>query len=315
MTARSVRVRGRDDAGTWIEAARGGRIRLVVAGAPVLWARMEPAYAGVWTLRRAGSVSLEIVPPIRSTEARRARDLAGWAHAFERMLAASPRTPARGAGWQLTEMQRVRPSIADRARGVEHDAFGSTEPDGLPASALGVLAAIDRGRLARDRWLGHAPGRVLLLRDPSEPGAPRVRSWRKHARDGSLPPILLWWITALDTFVLLDGHDRLVAAREEGVSPGVRALWQEAIRSVELDERVQREIVARYELAHVRGATLSAETRARLNRGLVGAFEQRWRIVVSHARARPQLATTSRREVIAELGDRAAEMLGEGPVL
>ena len=41
---------------------------------------------------------------------------------------------------------------------------------------------------------------------------------------GILPPVLLWWISGLDCHVVLDGHDRLVAALSEDVEPPVLAL-------------------------------------------------------------------------------------------
>ncbi|MET8980459.1 hypothetical protein ABZX85_33115 [Streptomyces sp. NPDC004539] len=34
-----------------------------------------------------------------------------------------------------------------------------------------------------------------------------------------LAPVLLWWVTAFDGWLLLDGHDRAVAALEEGGTP------------------------------------------------------------------------------------------------
>lgn len=57
------------------------------------------------------------------------------------------------------------------------------------------------------------------LRPLSAEDAPRVRAHRTHARDGTLAPVLLWWVTALDGWLLLDGHDRAVAALAEGRTP------------------------------------------------------------------------------------------------
>lgn len=44
-----------------------------------------------------------------------------------------------------------------------------------------------------------------------------MKSWRKRAREGTLPPLLVYAVSALDMFVLLDGHDRYAAAVAEGV--------------------------------------------------------------------------------------------------
>ena len=45
----------------------------------------------------------------------------------------------------------------------------------------------------------------------------RVKMWRKRAREGTLPPVLVYDVSALTMFALLDGHDRYAAARAEGV--------------------------------------------------------------------------------------------------
>ncbi|MEV6543445.1 hypothetical protein [Streptomyces sp. NPDC051665] len=46
-----------------------------------------------------------------------------------------------------------------------------------------------------------------------------MKAYRKHARDGTLAPVLLWWVTFLDGWLILDGHDRAVAALAEGAQP------------------------------------------------------------------------------------------------
>ncbi|ALO93468.1 hypothetical protein SHL15_2312 [Streptomyces hygroscopicus subsp. limoneus] len=68
-------------------------------------------------------------------------------------------------------------------------------------------------------WSGYGWHGVVPLRPLSAEDAPRVRAHRTHARDGTLAPVLLWWVTALDGWLLLDGHDRAVAALAEGRTP------------------------------------------------------------------------------------------------
>jgi hypothetical protein len=45
-------------------------------------------------------------------------------------------------------------------------------------------------------------------------------------RDGTLPPVLVTFVSGLDMFVLLDGHDRLRAALAEGTVPPILVLWK-----------------------------------------------------------------------------------------
>jgi hypothetical protein len=53
-----------------------------------------------------------------------------------------------------------------------------------------------------------------------------VKAYRKHAREGTLAPVLLWSVTFLDGCVILDGHDRAVAALAEGRAPECVLLTQ-----------------------------------------------------------------------------------------
>jgi hypothetical protein len=84
---------------------------------------------------------------------------------------------------------------------------------------------------------------VLPLRTPSGPADGRVKAYRKQARDGSLPPVLLWWVSGLCGYVVLDGHDRLAAALAEDREPP----WLELTR-VDTDQAaaVTHELVDRY---------------------------------------------------------------------
>jgi hypothetical protein len=60
---------------------------------------------------------------------------------------------------------------------------------------------------------------VLPLRPLPAPDASRVKAYRKHVREGTLAPVLLWWVSFLDGWLLLDGHDRAAAALAEGTEP------------------------------------------------------------------------------------------------
>ena len=68
-----------------------------------------------------------------------------------------------------------------------------------------------------DWWSGCNP--VIPLRPLSAADAPRVKSYRRLLREATLPPVLLWWVSGFDGWVILDGHDRAVAALAEGHRP------------------------------------------------------------------------------------------------
>jgi hypothetical protein len=76
-------------------------------------------------------------------------------------------------------------------------------------------------------WFVHnGSWEILPLR--AMPGAddPRVKAYRKQAREGILPPVLLWWVSGIDSYLILDGHARLAAAVAESVEPAVLELYR-----------------------------------------------------------------------------------------
>ncbi|MFJ6665169.1 hypothetical protein [Streptomyces sp. NPDC091383] len=69
-------------------------------------------------------------------------------------------------------------------------------------------------------WFLHSGSwEVLPLRPMPDAEEGRVKAYRKQAREGTLPPVLLWWVSGLDCHLILDGHARLAAAIAESVEP------------------------------------------------------------------------------------------------
>ena len=66
---------------------------------------------------------------------------------------------------------------------------------------------------ARRGWIDwfadNGAWQILPLRPLDSSDAGRVKSYRKQVDEGILAPVLLWWISGLDCYVVLDGHDRL----------------------------------------------------------------------------------------------------------
>jgi hypothetical protein len=123
----------------------------------------------------------------------------------------------------------------DKAWGYPVSPWGYDEDHELPPAV--VLEGGLRCRPYVDEpWYAwdHTPaGALLALREFGAGDAGRVRAWRKHARDGTLPPVLLFHARLLGKYVILDGHVRLAAALEEGIAPPLLAAWPAR-------ERVQR---------------------------------------------------------------------------
>ncbi|MFD5327625.1 hypothetical protein [Streptomyces sp. NPDC127092] len=172
-----------------LETAADRRTLLRQNGRPVLLARLDADRHGVTVHRRHGYRSP--VSPLRADEARHRSD---WLHRIAGELSASDRGPLHAGRLLLTRRSGFPPYVwhTDLVR-----AWPTVHLD-----------------WDRDGWNG-----VLPLRPLSAPDSPRVKAYRRQAREGVLPPVLLWWLPEFDGWLILDGHDRAVAALAEGRDP------------------------------------------------------------------------------------------------
>jgi hypothetical protein len=200
-----------------IQVCVPSRIRIAVRGAPVLWARVDDDYWGYEVLRTRRDRSPEIVPPVAFAlvQENAERDPAGWSRAWARTfvetLSASTASPLTGGHWSL---------------GHRVDARSGT--DLSPDLVREIANQRSNGYVQWDFGDRVYP---ITLRELSAPDSGRVKAWRKHARAGTLPPLLLYWVSGLAADVLLDGHDRLLAASLEGT--GAPALYLQALSDEE----------------------------------------------------------------------------------
>ncbi|MEU2581890.1 hypothetical protein ABZ612_02770 [Streptomyces avermitilis] len=172
-----------------LEAA-DGRLLLRQGERPVLLGRVDPPRDGLFVHRLDGYRSP--LPPLRSALLRDPGR--GLPDQYARWLEDSPHGPLHDSRWLLSEARSFPPYVW------HHDFARS-----WPGSHLD--------------WSGRGWQGVVPLRRLSSPDAPRVRAYRKHARDGTSAPVLLWWVSSFDGWLLLDGHDRAVAALAEGRDP------------------------------------------------------------------------------------------------
>lgn len=215
-------------AGLWLEVERTGLpgIRAEVAASDrmvvtqtgrsvLLFGWRRPRYEGVdWARTDLAAGYASPVGPLSAERARKIGESGGqqalgqWAHLFAGRIHHA-RGPLHTGIWTLTA--------------------GSWPAQGVPDS----IAQCERWHSAvlTDRTCGFidwtptaAAQQILPLRSLSDPDAARVKALRKLAREGCLPPVLLWWISGLHCRVVLDGHDRIVAARAEGIAPQILEL-------------------------------------------------------------------------------------------
>ncbi|MFJ7965486.1 hypothetical protein [Streptomyces sp. NPDC096324] len=207
---------------------------------PVLLAVAEEQHGGVDFWRTDGYRSF--VPPLRADMA---RALAGsperWAHRFAQYLVESPGSPLHEGRWLLScesPLRRWRHADTSHA-----EYWSSMLVEGHPDGYV-------------DWFLHSHSWEVLPLRPMPDADDSRVKAYRKQAREGRLPPVLLWWVSGLDCHVILDGHARYAAAVAESLEPPLLQLH----RTVQRDDLAARteEAVGFYEGELARFAELRA---------------------------------------------------------
>lgn len=191
-----------------------------------MWARIEDGYWGCDVLRASRGSSARVVPPIRFDEVRRIDDASStnvaraWAVHFAKALVASECTPLADGLWQLGALE-----LGDHPE--------------IPSDKAADI--LEQPPVTYVSWDCGSPPYALPLREASPPDDGRVHAWRKVAREGRLPPVLLTWVSALQTRLVLDGHDRLRAAQLQGTPAPVIHLHR--ITEQEEDEAVRRRLL------------------------------------------------------------------------
>ncbi|MGW6566293.1 hypothetical protein [Streptomyces sp. NPDC054975] len=199
--------------GLRMECADGGRLVLCQDGKPVLFARQRATLRGLHYARTGRYVSP--LGPIRAEQARACAEFAEpgseawterWAAFAEAALRGAVNGPLHEGEWNLTAGLSGWFADVNWPKLLAHDP--------------------DRGHLT---WFGHGDPEedardLLPLRALSHPEAPRVKAYRRQHREGVLPPVLAWWISGLNSPVVLDGHDRLTAVLAEGGRPRLLVL-------------------------------------------------------------------------------------------
>jgi hypothetical protein len=183
-------------------AARG-RLLIAQQGRPVLLARVQPGGSAVEYCSTGAFRS-----PLRPVRAAQAATVGSWEHHFASALESSDSGPLHDGRWLLAP---AAPRLA-----------GTSAVGSVRERWDGLLLSRRSGEI--DWFRRNGGGQVLTLRPVSGPSDARVKACRKQARAGVLAPVLLWWISALDCYVVLDGHDRLAAAIAEEQEPVLMSL-------------------------------------------------------------------------------------------
>jgi hypothetical protein len=217
------------------EAAPDYRLRVSSGGQPLLWVHIDGYWDRCGFLRGVPDAPWRL-PALSAAEVREvthAPDSPLWWEAWTwrvgRALAQSEHPVVYAGRWCLRPVQSIRAPEAYR-----YPISTMEWQFGQPPSAPHSLEGITRfERFWVEDWTAYGPpseegmfqGAVVPLRAPSSQEDGRVKSWRKRARDGTLPPALLLYVDLLGKWLVLDGHDRIHAALIEGVAAPLLGLW------------------------------------------------------------------------------------------
>ncbi|WP_435603649.1 hypothetical protein [Streptomyces sp. bgisy130] len=216
------------------------RLLLTQGGDPVLLGVVQPPAYGVDFFRTDRYRSP--VPPLRAHTVRAyGGSVERWAYRFADLLASSPGTPLHDGRWVLSPDPRLRHWNHGRFPAAEY--WSSMLIDGHPDGYV-------------DWYVHNGSWEILPLRSMPDADDSRVKSYRKQARDGTLPPVLLWWVSGLDCHLILDGHARLAAAIAESTEPRLLELHR-TVPDDEADTETGRAVAA-YEAELTRFAELRA---------------------------------------------------------
>lgn len=137
----------------------------------------------------------------------------------------------------------------------------------------------------------------------SEEDAARVKYYRKLSRQGLLPPVICLWIFPFSAPIILDGHDRMLAALLERREPEFLILepFSSTHVSAEQLQAQQSGILTQYEamqpyIEHVSGRSLDY-----FNRQVIMAFEEEHHRSMLRVWPLPGGAPRWRAEVTAQL--------------
>ncbi|MCX4639043.1 hypothetical protein OG775_28645 [Streptomyces platensis] len=214
------------------------RLLLTQGGDPVLLGVVHPPAYGVDFFRTDRYRSP--VPPLRAqTVQAYGGSTERWAHRFADLLASSPGTPLHDGRWVLSPDPRLRHGNHGRRPLAEY--WSAMLIDGHPDGYV-------------DWYVHNGSWEILPLRPMPDADDSRVKAYRKQARDGTLPPVLLWWVSGLDCHLILDGHARLAAAIAESTEPRLLELHR-TVPDDEADTETRRAVAA-YEAELTRFAEL-----------------------------------------------------------
>ncbi|HFN0608975.1 TPA: ParB/Srx family N-terminal domain-containing protein [Klebsiella pneumoniae] len=283
----------RTDVAMEMLSGRYGRMALQVSGETLFWASMLKDHSGVWLVFNADHSACQTLLPavtsedIEGIKSKGERAWTGeWCRYFSRQLMNAPVPLLSLRRWLIRPMEAKYslPKLSGQRVPVNSWRFDAPESSGnigcswtLYGEDFPDLVNPDKVRLV-DWWWG---GSLLLGRYPIQPDAGRLKWWRKKCREGALPPVLVWYIAGLGSFVILDGHYRLQAAIAEEIPLSFLVLSELQERDFATDQDHRARIVRALE-QQLKNPKCKIDG---VNQTLINLYDTRYLYASTHSRA------------------------------
>ena len=239
----------------------------------LLWARQHYTHYGVALIKNNEPLyTMPIVSHIRSSEIEKRKDLVGvekfksWSKFFIQSLNRKDNHFFTEGKWLIAPFS-----------GNAYDQFywkyhAAKEMDKSEIDKC-IFDALDQDTFQYLSWFDtphQAVGYIGLKHVDDNDG--RLKWWRKKAREGTLPPILLYYISGLDGYVVIDGHYRLRAAQLENTLPDVLVLSTYKVERYQIDPTIQQKVLKSLEQRQRNNRKTSAINIDQLNNILINAY-------------------------------------------
>ncbi len=256
------------------------RLKLMLNDVPLLWGTIATSYYGAWLVRNHQPAQRDFlpVPAIGSADVEHHASLPpeqrikAWSRYFIQQLMDHQPDFLYPGYWVARPMLSTA-TRWKRDEGVSGWYFSTQEEisSHLPQWSLYSEGILDNVQPQPVQWLDWSLGPVIGLHSV-DPLAGRLKWWRKKAREGSLPPILLWYVGGLCSCVIIDGHYRLQAAMAENVQPSFIVLSSTKAQQVRRNGDAQQKVFSSLMVQSDKNPNFDVKV---LNQALINTFDDR----------------------------------------
>ena len=251
----------------YFQASHGYRFRLLTNKKPILWARMDDWNYDYNYIKSFEAWELDEMPVgiIKSPEIEKAKGLSGedhykyWTRLFLEKLVNAQSHLFHEGFWYMGFY-----------KGREDWFYQNIKPDWRYDD--GTIHQVDQCLHNLVIQNTDFINRLITLKELPEDSDGRVKWWRKKIREGSLPPVLVMYSTLFHSYLVIDGHSRLMASKLENLPPEIIVLYSMQEERIELAIEDQQKVSRALEKAKGNKNPISID---KMNEVLIQVFDDR----------------------------------------